>query len=85
MEYGTDARQMCGSDIRSRGVWPSDSARLDAFVGQYGGVLEAFPVGNVGIGLRWMSDDRVIVQSGPTADVALTKLRAAMVESSCSA
>ena len=79
--YGVDARQMCGSDIRSRGVWPSDSARLEAFVGQYGGSLEAFPVGNVGVGLRWIGTERTLTRTGATAGAALESLRAALVES----
>ncbi len=78
--YGVDARQMCGSDIRSRGVWPSDSARLEAFIGQYGGSLEAYPVGNVGVALRWIAPDRTLTRTGPTAGAALESLRAAMVE-----
>jgi hypothetical protein len=77
--FGEDARQLCGSDIRSRGVWPSDSARLEAFIGQYGGSLEAFPVGNVGVGLRWTVGDRELTRTGPTAGAALESLRAAMV------
>lgn len=79
-DYGLDARQMCGSDIRSRGVWPSDSARLEAFIGQYGGSLEAYPVGNVGVALRWIAGDRTVTRSGATAGAALESLRAAMVE-----
>lgn len=78
--YGLDARQMCGSDIRSRGVWPSDSARLEAFVGQYGGSLEAFPVGNVGVGLRWIAGEQTLTRTGATAGAALESLRAAMAE-----
>ncbi|MEY2711644.1 MAG: hypothetical protein RL487_1427 [Actinomycetota bacterium] len=79
-QFGEDARQMCGSDIRSRGVWPSDSARLEAFIGQYGGSLEAYPVGNVGVALRWIAGDRTLTRSGATTGAALESLRAAMVE-----
>lgn len=75
---GLDARQMCGYDVRSRGVWPSDSSRLEAFVGQYGGIVEAYPVGNVGIGLRWISGDRVVTRSGLTLAEALQGLQASV-------
>lgn len=48
-----DARVMCGHDVRRSGVWPSDSARMDAFVSRNGGTLTAYPVGNVAIALQW--------------------------------
>lgn len=80
MNHGLDARQVCGRDIRSYGVWPSDSARLDAFIGQHGGVLEAYPVNGVGVTLRWLSGDRVVTETGTTAGDALRRLQAAIVE-----
>ncbi len=78
MTHGLDARQMCGHDIRSYGVWPSDSSRLEAFIGQYGGSGEAYPVGNVGIGLRWTDGERVVTHSGPTFTEALQRLQAGL-------
>jgi hypothetical protein len=78
MIHGLDARQMCGQDIRSRGVWPSDSSRLEAFVGQHGGIVEAYPIGNVGVALRWIDGERSVTRSGPTFADALQSLQASL-------
>lgn len=57
MIVGIDARQMCGHDMRRSGLWPTDRARVEAFVQRYGGMLSAYPVGDVAIALQWEGDD----------------------------
>jgi len=48
-----DPRLICGQDVRQSGIWPTDESRIEAFIQRYGGTLEAGPVGNVAIMLRW--------------------------------
>jgi hypothetical protein len=70
-----DARLICGQDVRQSGIWPTDESRIEAFVGRYGGTLEAGPVGNVAVMFRWTQNGRTVVASGVTARDALRKLR----------
>lgn len=67
---------MCGQDIRRSGLWPTDESRIEAFLARYGGTLEAGPVGDAAVMLRWTSGDRAVCATGVTAQDALTKLRA---------
>lgn len=77
--YGVDARILCGQDVRRSGIWPTDQARIDTFVHEYGGSLEAFPVGNVAIGLRWFAPNAQVVSAvGTTACDAMRRLRQEM-------
>lgn len=70
-----DARILCGYDVRRSGMWPTDEARIEAFIGQYGGTLEAAPVGDAAIMLRWQSDTGAThMVTGVTASDALTRL-----------
>jgi len=72
----TEARRICGQDIRQSGFWPSDTARVEAFIARHGGTLEAAPVGNVAIMLRWQTPDgRTHDVTGVTAREALSKLQ----------
>ena len=67
---------LCGHDVRRGGLWPTDEARVDAFVAKYGGVLAAMPVGNVAIALQWHSEDgRIIHATASTIADAFDKLR----------
>ena len=71
-----DARLMCGHDVRRSGIWPDDSARMDAFILQNGGTLTAYPVGNVAIALQWnTSDGETRTASGSTVADAFTRLQ----------
>lgn len=71
-----DARQMCGHDVRRSGIWPTDSARLEAFIQQHGGTVEASPIGNVGVMLRWCAElGNGVVVTGQTTQDAIVKLR----------
>jgi len=71
-----DARVMCGRDIRRSGVWPCDSARLDAFVSENGGTLSAYPVGNVAVALQWDTDDgETRTATGASVADAFTRLQ----------
>jgi hypothetical protein len=56
MTYGVDARVLCGQDVRRSAMWPTDSARADAFIAEYGGTLSVMPVGNVAIALQWENE-----------------------------
>jgi len=74
-----DARLMCGQDVRRSGIWPTDEARIEAFIQRYGGTLEAAPVGDAAIMLRWHPHDgEVKTATGITAREALRKLRTVM-------
>lgn len=66
---------ICGQDVRQSGLWPTDSARMDAFIARFGGVLEAEPVGGVAIMLRWSDGLATHTVTGMTAREALRKLR----------
>lgn len=78
-----DARLICGQDVRRSGLWPTDEARLEAFVQQYGGTMEAAPIGDVGIMLRWCGElGTTATVSGATAAEAIVKLRQS-VERTC--
>jgi len=78
---GADPRIICGQDVRSRGPNPSDGARLEAFVGRFGGMLEAYPVGSVGIAVRWIGPDgRELSRTGATFTDALQRLQAGLGE-----
>ena len=70
-----DARLICGQDVRRSGIWPTDEARIEAFIQRFGGVLEAAPVGDAAIMLRWTSTDGTKTATGITAREALRKLR----------
>ena len=71
-----DARLICGQDVRRSGFWPTDEARIEAFLARFGGSLEAGPVGDAAIMLRWTHDGKTSVTTGVTARDALQKLRA---------
>lgn len=71
-----DARLLCGQDVRRSGIWPADEARIEAFIERYGGVLEAAPVGDVAVMLRWTSAGATHSVTGMTAREALRKLHA---------
>lgn len=71
-----DARLICGQDVRQSGIWPADESRIEAFIARFGGTLEAAPVGDVAVMLRWTDGDRIKVTTGMTAGEALRKLRA---------
>ena len=74
-----DARLICGQDVRRSGIWPTDEARIEAFIQRYGGTLEAAPVGDAAIMLRWTKDDgQGKMTTGITAREALRKLQAEM-------
>lgn len=78
---GADPRIICGQDVRSRGPNPADGARLEAFVGRFGGMLEAYPVGSVGIAVRWIGPDgRELSRTGATFTDALQRLQAGLSE-----
>lgn len=70
-----DARLICGQDVRRSGIWPTDEARIEAFIQRFGGVLEAAPVGDAAIMLRWTNNDLTRTVTGITAREALRKLR----------
>lgn len=71
-----DARILCGHDVRQSGIWPTDEARIESFIQRYGGTLEASPVGDVGVMLRWFNaQGQESIVTGSTARDALTKLR----------
>lgn len=77
--HGIDARVLCGQDVRRSGLWPSDQARIDTFVHEYGGSLEAFPVGNVAIAVRWIGPNaQVVTETAQTAAEALRRLRSTL-------
>jgi len=71
-----DARLICGQDVRRSGIWPTDESRIEAFLARYGGTLEAGPVGDAAIMLRWTHGDQTQCVTGVTARDALTKLQA---------
>lgn len=71
-----DARLICGQDVRRTGIWPMDEARIEAFIQRFGGVLEAAPVGDAAVMLRWTHNDRTTSVTGVTAREALRKLHA---------
>ncbi len=74
-----DARVICGQDVRRSGIWPTDEARIEAFIQRYGGTLEAAPVGDAAVMLRWTTDDgQGKMTTGITAREALRKLQAEM-------
>ena len=77
MLYGTDARVMCGMDVRSQVPSPTDDARADGFVAQYGGQLAIYPVGGVAIGLDWTPPDGepTVHIAAPSVGEALSRLR----------
>jgi hypothetical protein len=70
-----DARLICGQDVRRSGIWPTDEARIEAFIQRFGGTLEAAPVGDAAIMLRWTHNDATRTVTGITAREALRKLR----------
>lgn len=74
-----DARVICGHDVRQSGIWPTDEARIEAFIQRFGGVLEAAPVGDAAIMLRWTTEDGTKTATGITAREALRKLRSEVV------
>lgn len=71
-----DARQICGQDVRRTGFWPTDEARIEAFLARYGGMIEAGPVGDAAVMLRWTYGPTMICTTGVTAGDALRKLQA---------
>jgi hypothetical protein len=71
-----DARMLCGQDVRRSGIWPTDESRIETFLARYGGQLEAGPVGDAAIMLRWTNGDKTQCVTGVTAQDALTKLQA---------
>lgn len=74
-----DARLLCGQDVRRSGIWPTDEARIEAFIQRYGGSLEAAPVGDAAIMLRWYPHDgETRTATGVTAREALRRLRETM-------
>ncbi len=74
-----DARLICGQDVRRSGIWPTDEARIEAFIQRHGGTLEAAPVGDAAIMLRWTSlEGEGKTATGITAREALRKLQAEM-------
>lgn len=70
-----DARLICGQDVRRSGLWPTDEARLEAFMQRFGGTLEAGPVGDAAVMLRWSDGQQTHIVTGTTAREALRKLR----------
>lgn len=78
---GSDPRILCGQDVRSQGPGPTDSSRLEAFVGRYGGTLEAYPIGGVGIAVRWIGPNgRELTRTGGSFTDALQRLAAGLSE-----
>lgn len=71
-----DARMLCGQDVRRSGIWPTDESRIETFLARYGGQLEAGPVGDAAIMLRWTNANVTRCVTGVTAQDALTKLQA---------
>lgn len=71
-----DARMLCGQDVRRSGIWPTDESRIETFLARYGGQLEAGPVGDAAIMLRWTNGNKTQCVTGVTAQDALTKLQA---------
>lgn len=70
-----DARLICGQDVRRSGIWPTDESRIEAFIQRYGGTLEAAPVGDAAIMLRWQSEaGESYAVTGVTARDALKRL-----------
>lgn len=79
MMHGVDARILCGQDVRRGAMWPSDAARADAFVSEFGGTLSAYPVGNVAIALQWEGErGEVRTTTASSVSEAFSKLRHAM-------
>ena len=77
--HGVDARVLCGQDVRRSGLWPSDRSRIDTFALEYGGSLEAFPVGDVAIAIRWHGpNNQVVTETAQTAAEALRRLRSTL-------
>lgn len=75
-----DARVICGQDVRRSGIWPTDEARIEAFIERYGGTLEAAPVGDAAVMLRWTAGNGTgKTTTGITAREALRKLQAEMM------
>lgn len=70
-----DARLICGQDVRRSGIWPTDESRIEAFLARFGGTLEAGPVGDAAVMLRWTHADITRCVTGVTARDALRKLR----------
>ncbi len=71
-----DARLICGQDVRRSGLWPTDESRIEAFLARFGGTLEAGPVGDAAVMLRWTNEDITRCVTGVTAREALRKLHA---------
>lgn len=70
-----DARLICGQDVRRSGIWPTDESRIEAFIQQHGGTLEAAPVGDAAIMLRWYTESgESHAVTGVTAREALNRL-----------
>ena len=83
MIHGLDARVLCGQDIRQSGMWPTDSARADAFVAEFGGTLSVMPVGSVAIAIQWEGNNgesRTVTAA--SASEAFKKLRRIMPSNS---
>ena len=80
-----DARLLCGQDVRRYGFWPTDTARAEGLVAQYGGMITAMPVDGVAVSMRWEPDDgepiTVTACSVPDALERLTTLIRASVSS----
>lgn len=70
-----DARVICGQDVRRSGFWPTDESRIEAFIARFGGTLEAAPVGDAAVMLRWSDGEQTHTVTGITAREALRKLR----------
>jgi hypothetical protein len=76
MRYGHDARMLCGQDVRLVGWGAEDAARAEGFVAQHGGILQATPVGHVGVCLSWTAENgQVVTVTGDTSGDALRALR----------
>lgn len=75
----TDARRICGYDVRQSGFWPTDESRIEGFLARYGGTLEAAPVGGAAIALQWVAaSGQVVTATGLTTANALDNLCRAM-------
>ena len=76
MRYGTDARLMCGMDLRQMATSPEDAARVDAFLGEYGGTMSVYPVWGVAMAVEWEPEEgERVTGTGPTVAMALLSLR----------
>lgn len=76
MQHGTDTRLMCGMDLRRMATSPEDVARVEAFLGEYGGTMSVYPVWGVAMAVEWEPcNGPSVTGTGPTVAMALQSLR----------